>query len=97
MTSRWSADPEGRRRRHAYDNASRLTRLSRPNGTYRTQDYDGVSQLKFIKEFKSDGTLSVRGIAYRPRGVQSRADYLGCFRVAEVFSNSLRLRERREA
>lgn len=42
---------------YTYDNASRLTRLDRPNGTYRIQEYDAASQMRFIKEYKADGTI----------------------------------------
>ena len=42
---------------YTYDNASRLTRLDRPNGTYRIQEYDAASQLRFIKEYKSSGVI----------------------------------------
>lgn len=39
---------------YGYDNASRLTRIDRSNGTYRVQSYDAASQLHFIKEFRAD-------------------------------------------
>jgi RHS repeat-associated protein len=49
----WSA----RTTSYTYDNASRLTRLDRPNGTYRIQEYDAASQLRFVKEYTSAGSL----------------------------------------
>lgn len=42
---------------YTYDNASRLTRIDRPNGTYRVQEYDAASQMRFIKEYKSTGSV----------------------------------------
>jgi RHS repeat-associated protein len=42
---------------YTYDNASRLERIARANGTRREQFYDAASQLRFVKEYKSDNTL----------------------------------------
>lgn len=50
-------DWNNRQTTYSYDNASRLTRIDRPNGTYRVQEYDAASQLRFIKDFRGNGTI----------------------------------------
>ena len=40
-----------------YDTASRLTQITRPNGTYRVQEYDAASQLRFVKEYTSGNAV----------------------------------------
>jgi len=42
---------------YSYDAASRLTRIDRPNGTYRINEYDAAGQLRFIKDYHSNDTL----------------------------------------
>lgn len=42
---------------YSYDNANRLTGIARPNGTYRTQEYDAANRLRYIKEYNSAGTF----------------------------------------
>ena len=62
-------DWAGRVTSYTYDDASRLTRLDRPNGTHREQEYDAAGQLRFVKEFKSDGSyLAYQELRYDDDG-----------------------------
>jgi RHS repeat-associated protein len=62
-------DWAGRVTSYTYDYASRLTRLDRPNGTHREQEYDAAGQLRFVKEFKSDGSyLAYQELRYDDDG-----------------------------
>ena len=62
-------DWAGRVTSYTYDDASRLTRLDSPNGTHREQEYDAASQLRFVKEFRSDGSyLAYQELRYDDDG-----------------------------
>ena len=42
---------------YTYDNADRLIKISRPNGTYRVQRFDAAGELTVVEEHKSDGSI----------------------------------------